>query len=214
VPAVTLQGHDEGCLSGHYLHKAFFWMLHPELGQLVYMDPDATAAVHVPALDVVQLVLGLVLELIELMKEDINVAFKARSILPSWNYNSPTAIRAFLQRCSRDHPELLQILEPSLLGPVVYGRTLADFTQWGAVLRTLFADTCPELAILCEIILQPADLSDVPSIDDILGTSVLAPYAQRARQQHAMLGAQREANVKAAYECGLKVAALFDATTR
>lgn len=204
---MTLQGYDVCCVSGQYLYKPFF-QVESESGLLVCLQPKATAAVHVPALDVVQLVLGMILELISLAK---NVP---SSIVPS-ALNDPATIQQFETVCRTVNSQLLQILrrDPAFMATAAYGCNLAAFKQWGPVLGSMF-DTCPDLARILESILQPSDLSQVPSVDDLLASPLLAPCAERAQQQHVMLGAQQEANIKAAYECGLKVAALFDSISR
>jgi hypothetical protein len=83
------------------------------------------------------------------------------------------------------------------------------------MLHSLFA-ACPELSHLQEpavefsSVVQQADLSKVPSVEELLAGPLLAPYAAKAQQTQAAYAPQWEEANKAAYECGLQVSHRVD----
>jgi hypothetical protein len=147
---------------------------------LVSMCPKATAAVHVPTLDIKQLFLGLAITLSPLCD------------LTTWPAHARTLtfsaadVEAFKQNCPA---KILAQMQPNELPLYAWGNIMLNM-EWAPAMASLFG-THPGLEAMITAVLQEKDLHKVPSATALLESPVLAPYAAHARTQAAARAPQR-----------------------
>jgi hypothetical protein len=200
------------CYSGRYLHLPFFRVSPNDQHKLVLEDPAALAAVHVPALDTQQGLLGVLLLLSDLVGVEVPELVKVGS------WGSRASLRQYLQECSAaqswDKDHFLELADRGDLPRYAYGWHLGT-CDWAHMLRSIFA-ACPQMAHLEESVVglvsrvMQADLSMVPAGAELLAEPLLAPYAAKARADQAAYVPQWEVNAEVAYECGLQIAQRVD----